>query len=52
MTRHRPAVIGITALDQAEALRSRRILDVLRELSCQAAAHHCIGEVAHLRHSN
>lgn len=41
--------IGTTALDQAEALRSRRTLDVLRELSRHAAAHQRIGEVADLR---
>ncbi len=43
------AVIGTTAVDQAEALRSRRTLDRLRELSRHAAAHQRIGEVAHLR---
>jgi hypothetical protein len=44
------AVIGTTAVDQAETLRSRRVLDGLRELSRYAAAHQRIGEVAHLRH--
>ncbi len=44
------ALIGTTALDQAESLRSRRTLDGLRELSRHAAAHQRIGEVADLRH--
>ncbi|MDQ3761603.1 MAG: XRE family transcriptional regulator [Actinomycetota bacterium] len=44
------AVIGTTALDAAGALRSRRILDVLRELGRHAAAHQRLGEVAQLRH--
>ncbi len=42
--------IGTTALDQAEALRSRRTLEELRELSRHAAAHQRISEVADLRH--
>ncbi|MGH3802095.1 MAG: helix-turn-helix domain-containing protein [Pseudonocardiaceae bacterium] len=44
------AAIGTTTLDQAEALRSHRTLDRLRELSRHAAAHQRIGEVAYLRH--
>ncbi|MGH3885994.1 MAG: XRE family transcriptional regulator [Pseudonocardiaceae bacterium] len=43
------ALIGTTALDQAETLRSHRTLDRLRELSRHAAPHQRIGEVAHLR---
>jgi hypothetical protein len=44
------ALIGTTALDQAEMLHSRRTLDRLRELSHHAAPHQRIDEVAHLRH--
>ncbi|MGH3896969.1 MAG: XRE family transcriptional regulator [Pseudonocardiaceae bacterium] len=44
------ARIGATALDQAQALRSHRTLDRLRELSRHAAPHQRIDEVAHLRH--
>jgi hypothetical protein len=43
------ALLGTTALDQAQTLRSHRTLDRLRELSRHAAAHQHIGEVAHLR---
>jgi hypothetical protein len=43
------ATIGHAALDDAGALRSRRVIDELRELAGYAAAHQHLDEVAHLR---
>ncbi len=43
------AAIGHAALDAADALRSRRVTDELRELARYAAEHQHLDEVAHLR---
>jgi hypothetical protein len=43
------AAIGHAALDIAGTIRSHRATEELRELSCHAAAHQHLDEVAHLR---
>ena len=43
------AATGTAALDHADAVRSRRLLTLLRELRQRIAPHTSIGEVDHLR---
>lgn len=45
----RASLIGITAVEEAAALRSPRILDKLRELAHHTTRHPDIGEVPTLR---
>ncbi len=44
------AAIGHAALDAAGPIRSRRVVEELRELARHAAPHQHLDEVAHLRH--
>ncbi len=44
------ASIGHEALDAADTIRSRRVIEELRELARYAAPHQHLDEVAHLRH--
>jgi hypothetical protein len=44
------ATIGHEALDAARTLRSRGVIDNLRELARYAAEHQQLEEIVHLRH--